>query len=53
MVASWKEMANLDAIMGALYHVDHMFLIHMDVKVCNFCREYKCIAAAGGGGGIR
>lgn len=33
MVAGWKELPGLDAILRSLYHVDHLFLLHMDVKV--------------------
>lgn len=40
MVSGQKELANLDTIMTSLYHVDHFFLLHMDVKVCYYhCRE--------------
>lgn len=33
MVSGWKELAGLDAVLRALYHRDHFFLLHMDVKV--------------------
>lgn len=33
MVAGWNELAGLDTIMRHLYHVDHFFLLHLDVKV--------------------
>lgn len=33
MVAGVRELPGLDATLRSLYHVDHFFLIHMDVKV--------------------
>lgn len=33
MVAGLQELPGLDALLRNLYHVDHFFLVHLDVKV--------------------
>lgn len=33
MVAGLQELPGLDALLRNVYHVDHFFLVHLDVKV--------------------
>lgn len=33
MVAGLQELPGLDALLRNLYHVNHFFLVHLDVKV--------------------
>ncbi|CAN0351213.1 unnamed protein product, partial [Ectocarpus sp. 12 AP-2014] len=39
MVANLQELPGLDALLRTLYHVDHFFLVHLDVKASAQARQ--------------